>query len=569
MYFVALATDYDGTLAEDGRVAEETVAALRSFRQSGRKLILVTGRELPDLRRVFSYLDLFDAAVVENGAVLVDPATGKETPLAEEPPPLFVEELRRRNVTPLSVGRSIVATWEPNEKIVLDTIRDLGLELQIVFNKGAVMVLPAGVNKASGLAAALARLRLSPLNVVGIGDAENDHAFLRACGCAVAVANALPMVKEDAEIVTSAPRGAGVVETVRRILDGDLAEIAPTIERQTIEIARDQQGEPVRLHPQCGGVLIAGTSGGGKSTAATGFIEKIIERGFQLCVIDPEGDYADLEDALATGDAKSPPRLSEIAELLDKPDQNVVVNLLGVDIAERPRFLSELMPALSRLRVETARPHWLVIDEAHHLLPSGWNGASVILPQEFAGTILITVQPEHIAAEALKRIDYILALGGEADRVLGSFCKAVGEPAPVPFGQSIDRGQGIFWNRRSHEPRVISAIHPRQERQRHSRKYAEGELGEDKSFYFRGPDGALNLRAQNLTLFLQIAEGIDDRTWLHHLRAGDYSQWLRDKISDGELADDVARTERDEALTPLESRRRIKEAIERRYTSPA
>jgi hypothetical protein len=210
-----------------------------------------------------------------------------------------------------------------------------------------------------------------------------------------------------------------------------------------------------------------------------------------------------------------------------------------------------------------------VIDEAHHLLPSGWNGASVILPQEFAGTILITVQPEHIAAEALKRIDYILALGGEADRVLGSFCKAVGEPAPAPVGQSIDRGQGIFWNRRSHEPRVISAIHPRQERQRHSRKYAEGELGEDKSFYFRGPDGALNLRAQNLTLFLQIAEGIDDRTWLHHLRAGDYSQWLRDKISDGELADDVARTERDEALTPLESRRRIKEAIERRYTSPA
>src|SRR5437764_9792676 len=168
MYFVALATDYDGTLAADGLVAEETVAALRSFKQSGRNLILVTGRELPDLRRVFSHLDLFDAAVVENGAVLVDPATGEEIPLGAEPPPLFVEELRRRNVAPLSVGRSIVATWKPNEKIVLEVIRDLGLELQIIFNKGAVMVLPAGVNKASGLAAALARLRLSPLHAVGI-----------------------------------------------------------------------------------------------------------------------------------------------------------------------------------------------------------------------------------------------------------------------------------------------------------------------------------------------------------------------------------------------------------------
>jgi len=188
MYFVALATDYDGTLAEDGSVAEDTVATLRSFKQSGRKLILVTGRELSDLRRVFSHLDLFDAAVVENGAVLVDPATAEEIPLGEEPPPLFIEELRRRNVTPLSVGRSIVATWEPNEKVVLDTIRDLGLELQIVFNKGAVMVLPAGINKASGLATALARLQLSPLNVVGIGDAEKRPCVfarmrLRRGGC--------------------------------------------------------------------------------------------------------------------------------------------------------------------------------------------------------------------------------------------------------------------------------------------------------------------------------------------------------------------------------------------------
>jgi hypothetical protein len=247
-------------------------------------------------------------------------------------------------------------------------------------------------------------LQLSPLNVVGIGDAENDHAFLRACGCAVAVANALPMVKADAEIVTSAPRGAGVVETVRRILEGDLAEIAPTIERQAIEIARDPQGEPVWLHPQCGGVLIAGTSGGGKSTAATGFIENIIERGFQLCVIDPEGDYADLEGAIVLGDAKSKPRLPEIAELLEKPEQNVVVNLLGVDIAERPRFLSELMPALSRLRVETARPHWLVIDEAHHLLPSTWNGASLILPQEFAGTMLITSSPTLLPPRPCKEL---------------------------------------------------------------------------------------------------------------------------------------------------------------------
>ena len=129
MYFVALATDYDGTLAEDGVVAEPTLQALRLLKQSGRKLILVSGRELPDLRRVFADLDLFDLAVLENGALLVDPATREEVALGGGPPALFVEELQRRKVAPLSVGRSIVATWEPNETVVLETIRDLGLEL--------------------------------------------------------------------------------------------------------------------------------------------------------------------------------------------------------------------------------------------------------------------------------------------------------------------------------------------------------------------------------------------------------------------------------------------------------
>ncbi len=569
MYFVALATDYDGTLAEDGVVAEPTLQALRLLKQSGRKLILVSGRELPDLRRVFADLDLFDLAVLENGALLVDPATGEEVALGEEPPALFVEELQRRKVAPLSVGRSIVATWEPNETVVLETIRDLGLELQIVFNKGAVMVLPAGVNKASGLAATLERLGLSPLNVVGIGDAENDHAFLRACGCAVAVANALPMVKADADIVTNAPRGAGVVETIERLLDGDLAEIAPRIERQTAAFGHDIEGKQVGLHPQCGGVLIAGASSGGKSTAAIGFIEQIADRGFQFCIIDPEGDYDDLEGAIVFGDAKAPPRLSEIVELLGNPEQNIVVNLLGIDLADRPRFLSELLPLLTQLRVATARPHWVVIDEAHHLLPSAWAGAPLVLPRTFAANVLITVDPEHVSPQALQGIEYLAALGPEAERTIEAFCRMVDEAPPAPFGQIPDRGQALLWSRRTRQLRLVSTIEPRQERQRHSRKYAEGELGEDKSFYFRGPDGALNLRAQNLMLFLQLAEGVDDLTWVHHLRAGDYSRWLRDQIKDDELADEVAAIESDQALSPSQSRDHVKEAIDRRYTSPA
>ncbi len=224
MRYLALATDYDGTLATQGRVDEDTLAALERLRESGRKLILVTGRHLDDLINVFPQLDLFEQVVVENGALLYQPATREEKLLGEPPPKEFVKALQERGVEPLAVGRVIVATWHPHETTVLEVIRDLGLEHQIILNKDAVMVLPSGLNKASGLSAALCEIGLSPQNTVGIGDAENDHALLSLCGYGVAVANALPMLKERADFVTQGARGAGVVELIDKLIASDLKD---------------------------------------------------------------------------------------------------------------------------------------------------------------------------------------------------------------------------------------------------------------------------------------------------------------------------------------------------------
>jgi hypothetical protein len=225
MRYSALATDYDGTLASDGAVDAPTLAALDRLRASGRKLIMVTGRELDDLRRVFPRLERFDRVVAENGALLYRPASGEEKILGGRPPDRFIETLLSRGVTPISVGRVIVATWEPHEVTVLEVIRDLGLHYQVILNKGAVMVLPAGIDKATGLAAALEDLELSPHNVVGIGDAENDQAFLKACGRAVAVANSIESLKKAADWVTAADHGAGVSELIDRLLTSDLADL--------------------------------------------------------------------------------------------------------------------------------------------------------------------------------------------------------------------------------------------------------------------------------------------------------------------------------------------------------
>jgi hydroxymethylpyrimidine pyrophosphatase-like HAD family hydrolase len=225
MHYQALAVDYDGTLASDGVVKPATLAALRRLRESGRRLILVTGRIVEQLTRVFPDLSLCDLVVADNGALLYEPHTGQKKHLTDPPSREFVEELARRGVHPIEIGDVIVATWEPYETVVLQVIRDMGLELQIIFNKGAVMILPTGVNKATGLKAALKLLNLKPEQTVGVGDAENDEAFLKLCGVSAAVENALDVVKKQVDVVTTGARGAGVTELIERLLKDDLASI--------------------------------------------------------------------------------------------------------------------------------------------------------------------------------------------------------------------------------------------------------------------------------------------------------------------------------------------------------
>jgi HAD superfamily hydrolase (TIGR01484 family) len=566
MYFVALATDYDGTLARQGNVDAATKEALREVRRSGRKLILVTGRDLPDLKRVFPELELFDLVVAENGALLFDPAKKEEKPLAEPPSEAFVDRLRELGVSPLSVGRTIVATWEPHQKIVLDVIHELALELHIIFNKGAVMVLPGNVNKAWGLKRALKVLCLSLHNVVGIGDAENDQAFLSACGCAVAVDNALPSVKAKADMVV-ADHGAGVIELARILNDHDLR--TPTLRLPRVQpiLGTRPDGSNICLSP-FETVLITGSSGGGKSTVVTALLEQIRNLEFQFCTIDPEGDYAELPDTVVVGDAKQEPRLSEVMSLLAKPEVSVVVNLLAIDPSERPRFLARFLPEIAKLRSETGRPHWIVLDEAHHCLPAEWDPAPLTIPKELPATIAVTVHPDEVAPHFLDLITTVVGVGDGSLAAIEKFCTVTGRAVPdQPTGELKDGHVHLLARELPIE--IITACKPKERQKRHARKYAEGDLGEDRSFFFRGPKSALNLRAQNLLTFLQMAAGVDDETWLHHLRAGEYSRWFAQAIKDEDLAAEAAAVEADRSLSAQESRRRFKEIIERRYTAPA
>jgi HAD superfamily hydrolase (TIGR01484 family) len=565
VFFVALATDYDGTLAQNGRVDDATRRAMDELRQSGRKLILVTGRTLAELANSLDALELFDVIVAENGALLFVPAKKQEIPLAEPPPQALVERLKELGVTPLAAGRTIIATWEPNEVLVLKAIHELALEHHIIFNKGAVMVLPSDINKASGLKSALELLRLSRHNVVGIGDAENDQAFLSSCGCAVAVNNALPTVKSKADFVV-ADHGNGVIELARMLIDDDLASTRPRVPRAQPVIGHTSDGAALTIRP-FETILVTGSSGSGKSTIVTALLEQLRDFAYQFCVVDPEGDYSELREVVSLGDSEQAPRIAEALDLLETPDTSIVINLLAIDPPERPLFLTKFLPELAKMRTGSGRPHWLVLDEVHHCLPAKGHAALTTLPHELPAAIAVTVHPEAVAPEFLALVSTVVGVGDGAAKAVETFCDITGRKCPkIDVATGADQ---LLVYRCDDRLELVTARKPKEQQKRHIRKYAEGELGEDKSFYFRGPERKLNLRAQNLSTFLQLADGVDDKTWLHHLRAGAYSEWFREAIKDEELAAEAASIEQDQSLTAAASRARIRETVERRYTAPA
>jgi hypothetical protein len=326
----------------------------------------------------------------------------------------------------------------------------------------------------------------------------------------------------------------------------------------------------VVVNPYRNSIMVAGPSASGKSTAVSGILEQLAEHRYQFCLLDPEGDFDNFAGALTLGTAKERPDPAGVLHVLQSPERSVVVNLIDVPLGDRPEYCASLLPALQDLRARTARPHWLILDEAHHLLPSTWSHASNPLPQALETTILITVHPEHVLKAALKAVNVLLVTGKSPMQTLNSYAEAVEIAAPKGEEVELEKGEALVWFcREKEDPIRVRTVPSKAERRRHVRRYAEGEMSPEQSFYFRGPKSKLNLRAQNLNAFLQLADGVDDETWMYHLRRGDYTRWFQEIIKDEPLAQDAAAIEKDEAMSPADSRCKIKQAIETRYTAAA
>jgi HAD superfamily hydrolase (TIGR01484 family) len=570
--YLSLATDFDGTLAHDAVVDSDVWEAVDRLKSSGRKVLLVTGRQVNDLKRVCPDLSRFDHVVAENGGVLYHPSNDTRKLLAPAPPKELVKLLRDRGVKTIEEGETLVATFKPFETVALQVIRDLGLETKLVFNKDAVMMLNPQVSKATGLTAALNEMGLSAHNVVGVGDAENDHAFLDLCECSVAVDNALPMLKQHANLIMKGRQGRGVIELIDMMLKDDLRSQEAKLNRHHLPLGRpvgNAAGE-VMFSPYGTVALVAGSSGGGKTTATLRLVERLVERGYQFVAFDPEGDYDTFEEAVILGGPHHRPEVDEVLQLLRDPKQNVIVNMLHVPLNDRPKFCASLLVHLQELRSRTGRPHWLIFDEAHHLFPVDWQPADVFLPEQLESALLITVEPRTLAPSILKHVNLAVTVGQEPDKTMLELSEVVGKTPKGKLPSRLEKRQAIVWRvgDEADRPVVVQMERGHTEHRRHVRKYAEGQMEPERSFYFRGPEGKLNLRAHNLMLFSEIAGGVDEGTWLHHLRQNDYSHWFENRIGDDEMAAEARAIEDDKQLTAEESCKQIRELVERRYTLP-
>ncbi|HYO57891.1 hypothetical protein [Archangium sp.] len=421
------------------------------------------------------------------------------------------------------------------------------------------MSLDGTLEAAGRIDAALEQLRRSGrralLVVVSIGSEANDHSLLDVSECAVAMADALP-----AE--------AGVVELIEELVRDDLQAARARIPHDSLLLGFDEAGDAVCIPAHGDNVLVAGPRGSGKSSYAFGLLERLIQKKYQPCVIDPRGDFPLREDLVKLGSRLRAPRVSEIITALTDPSVKLVVNLSGLPPYEQPGFCSELFTALMVMRRWTGRPHWILVNGAQHLWPSGGRVGGGV-PSKLGETILLAENPGDVALPILRQVDVAVAAGPAPARVLGQVAEALAEASPHLPLSAGQADEVIAWFiTEGHWPRRLRVPPGRAERLRRLHGHVEGDLGSG-SFIFRGPEGRLDLRANNLSTFCQLAEDVDEQAWLFHLWHGDFSRWIRQVLRDDELAREVSTIERRYELPAADSRRQLLGAITHRYALPA
>jgi hydroxymethylpyrimidine pyrophosphatase-like HAD family hydrolase len=544
----AIAVDLDGTLTEHEVLSATAMSALAEVSGDGVAAVLVTGRILSELEHAFPGLaGRFDAVVAENGAVL---AVGEEVQELAAPVEDALGDALRQHDLPFRRGRVLLAGDAVHAPAILETVGALGLDCQIVRNRGALMVLPAGISKGTGLRAALAELGISHHNALAVGDAENDLALLEAAEVGVAVANAVPSLRMHADLVLEEPNGDGLAALLSGpILSGERA-VRP--ERRRLPIGRDADGAAVTVPGAQANVLVCGATGAGKSHLAGLLVERWIAAGYVVLVIDMEGEHVALHRLRTAIVLAHRPTARELLALLGQRSLSVVLDLSELEPDEKLDYLGSLTAVVEPQRAATGLPHWIVVDEAHATLRERGVAAAVFRPAD-RGYCLVTYRPEELCTAALAAIDVTITLTGTA---------VPAPPGTAPSATATIREAGGAERSFVVAPRRTPHV-------RHRRKYATEPLAPHRRFGFRNPDGTVLATAEDLAQFSRLLEDVDTSVVAHHLEHGDFSRWIGGTIRDQHLGGVASAIEREvlahRRADILRARQRLLDEIENRY----
>ena len=544
----AVALDYDGTIAFDGMLDPWVGEVLAEVRRTDVSVILVTGRRMDDLRRLIGDLQLFDAIVAENGAVIVHPATGRSTLIVEPPPPFFVQELKKRGID-VAAGQCVIEADEREASRILSVIRALELPLVMIFNRGRLMVLPQAVSKATGLQAALATLRLSVHNTLAIGDAENDHALLSVCEVGVAVSWGSLALQRAADLVLEGAGPGDVGNYIRRVVASRRLPAVPAVRRRLL-LGLQEDGSELSLAVRGRSILISGDPKSGKSWIAGLLCEQFILQGYSVFVIDPEGDYTSLEalpGVLVFGEEKFPPPLTEFTRMLHHHDTSIVADLSLMPPAEKTRYVRSLLHLLASHRRRTGLPHRIVVDEAHYFLHD--PDVLQLVDLNLSGYILVTYRVAQLHPQILAASEAIIISRETDPEELRALLKlhqlqqSEEQLAPILRDLSLEEGvlfpgveeAGGSLRRFRVAPRLSFHV-------RHRHKYVDVPVSGDQAFVFI--DGIHRLvRTRTLKEFTDTLATIPLESARGYLDRHDFSRWIEQVFGDYALAAQIGELE--------------------------
>ena len=573
MRFSALACDYDGTLATQDRIGPEALAALERARREGLRLILVTGRTFFDLTRVCERLDLFDDVVAENGAVLYSPQAGALRDEAPPPPLHFLGALDRRGIL-YQVGRVIIATARGDEAGVREALSATRMSLELVHNRGALMLLPQGVSKGTGVRQVIRELGLSPHDVLALGDAENDLELFEACGFAGCPLDAVPTLRDRADWVFPGENGRAIAAAiVGPILGGELrANHSP---RHRVELGwAPGTAERVTIPSRDINILVPGDPGSGKSWLAGALVERLHEAHYAVCVIDPEGDYRVLGQlpGIAWLEIRGTQSVEQaIAHLERDPSACAVMDFSGLLYPKKVRLIETALDLARGLRRRVGRPHWIVLDEAHYSLhPTGVRETAIGLERK--GFCLVTYKPSWLRRSVLQGIDTLALARTTAPEELSAlqnFLAGAGEAGRRAIGVLPDLPSGEFVLIRPHSAAEALTFAPSPRHTphvRHLRKYADSRVAADQRFFFRAPDGPVVATADSLSELRHAVTWLPDAVLSHHAAGGDFSRWVLDVFADRTLGRQIRKLETRWGRGEIRDLRpRLRELIALRY----